>query len=881
MATKTYLLCGLVFAGKNVWELQDDGTTISYTGNSWLINDASWIPYVVKRDYDGNYYFGGDDGRVYKYSSSMVLDTTWGTGGYVTGNSSAIIYSIDLDPNGYLAVGQNANSGLYRTFLFNGSGVKQWEVNQGTNPGDGFTTANGVRFTVDGDIAQCHSRNSGESTGAILNRADGSVKQHLHTAGGDAHPSSCEYLPELKYVALAWGPVSGGGLYVAVREEDNTSVWLKTVAGLHTVQYEAVAFDSNNDLYFGTNPNGDYTIHKLDIDSAGDVLAQYDTGGSVFSLQFNDDGELVSCDTTANQDSDGDTQLVRVFNTDLVKQRGWKGDGVVTPNWAKSICTGETRVFVQPQLPDMKLYSKALVVACNNQIWHESTPGTMTQFTDADDDINTNAPFFMVEAFQKAFIANQTNLKVYDRANTKISTADAGATACVKGTILTGVTSGAQMVVDYASGVTDDAAALIYGVRTTTATFQDTETVTGDGGQSFVLDAAEVAPPHWYSWTPFGNDTTTYGSMPSRAYILCLYRGRLVLAGHNHYPHLWWMSKLDNPWMWLYDSTDPLSAVAGNNVDAGEVGDIIRAMIPNGDDFLLFGCANSFWILRGDPIEGGSIDKIDDKIGIYSPWSWCQDSQRNTYFYGTGGFWKIDNEGGGLQNLSFNKLPALVDEWSVDPSLHRITVSYDPQRHGITISKVTLATGANEGYFYSLITEGFYPENYAVNCGVFSSFYYESDDPNYKHLVLGGTDGFLRYFSDSAKDDDAGLTGDVAINSYFTLSPQKLGEGDNQEGVAHNFCFTVGGGASGGAYADSDGFTYEFHVADDAETLAENVLDGDTARESGSFTTTGRQNRIRKRVRGLWFTCKCYNNTANQSWCMNRLTFDIKPVGNK
>ncbi|KKL93954.1 hypothetical protein LCGC14_1869510, partial [marine sediment metagenome] len=63
--------------------------------------------------------------------------------------------------------------------------------------------------------------------------------------------------------------------------------------------------------------------------------------------------------------------------------------------------------------------------------------------------------------------------------------------------------------------------------------------------------------------------------------------------------------------------------------------------------------------------------------------------------------------------------------------------------------------------------------------------------------------------------------------------------------------------------------------------LAENVIDGATARETGSFTTTGRQNRVRKRVRGLWFTVKCYNSTAAETWAMNKLTFDVKQVGDK
>jgi hypothetical protein len=490
----------------------------------------------------------------------------------------------------------------------------------------------------------------------------------------------------------------------------------------------------------------------------------------------------------------------------------------------------------------------------------------------------------MVEGYQKAFIANGTTFKVLDLRNSKISTADAGVNPCTHAMILTGGSSGAQLVVDYADGVTDDAAALIYGMRTTTATFTSGETVTGTNGNgdsvSFVLDANEVANPHWYDWTPFGNDTTTYGSMPGSAYILAMYRGRLCLSGHPNYPHMWWMSKIADPWDWIYDSQDPLSAVAGNNVDAGEIGDIVRAMIPQGDDFMIFGCASSMHILRGDPIEGGSIDKLDDKVGIYSPWSWCQDGQKNTYFFGTGGLYVIDSTGQSMKNLSFGKLPNLPTDWAYEAGTHRITLSYDPHRHGVIMNKIDTTDGSNEGYFYFIPTEGFYPESYPTQDAIFASHFYESDVAATKHLVLGGTDGFLRYFLDTAKDDDTDDT-DTAINSYWVSTPIKLGEGDNQEGIAKNFTFELAGGASGGSYNDADGMSYEFHVGDDAEKLAESIKDGATARETGTFSTPGRQLRVKRRVRGLWFGVKCYNNTAAETWGLNKLTFDVKQVGDK
>jgi hypothetical protein len=229
--------------------------------------------------------------------------------------------------------------------------------------------------------------------------------------------------------------------------------------------------------------------------------------------------------------------------------------------------------------PTDKTYSKKLVAFGEDSVYYEDSSGSMTALSGAT--VVNSSPLTATEAYQKVFVANTSTLKVVDFGNTKITTADvapAGKTVPSRGDVLVGQTSAAQMIVDFVD--VTDGAANVYGYRTTTATFANTETVqVGDGStSSFVLNAAEIAPPHYYTWTPYGNDTTNYGSMPASAYISCLYRGRLVLSGNSNYPHQWYMSKIGDPWNWAYATNDPLTAVAGNNTDAGEIGDIVRAL---------------------------------------------------------------------------------------------------------------------------------------------------------------------------------------------------------------------------------------------------------------------------------------------------------------
>lgn len=600
-----------------------------------------------------------------------------------------------------------------------------------------------------------------------------------------------------------------------------------------------------------------------------------------------------------------------------------------------------------------KTYSRKLVAVGNYEVWYESTAGTMTELTDANNDIDTASPLTVAEAFQKIFVANQTNRKIIDFANAKITTADVkpdGKVTPTRGTVLTGGTSGAIMVLDYITA--SDSACTLYGCRTTVATFTSGETVTGTvtttNDVTFVLNAAEDAPPHWYDWTPYANDTTTYGSMPSSAYLVCRYRGRLVLSGHPNYPHQWYMAKVSNPFNWIYGSTDPLTAVAGNNVDAGEVGDIVRALIPYGDDFLIFGCANSIHIMDGDPAFGGSIDELSEITGIYGPWAWCKDENGNLYFWGTNGLYKMEGGRSKPVNISQGQLPKWADDWATAPATHRIVLTYDPSRNGIIISKTTLADGTNSNYWYDLKTEGFYPESYPTACGIFSSCYYDSDASGTRKLILGSYDGYLRSFYDTAKNDDSGDT-DTAISSYTTLPIIKLSETEDSEGKLTSLIFELAGGkattklthttlttahaigdtltqatsgatmivaftdstkintygysATGtfstsyqvtgsgsgtaftptvvgtGSFSDTDQVTYELHIGDDAETILENIKGLATARESGTLTGTGRQNKIRKRVRGRWLGIKLYNSTASKTWAINLISGEIKPAG--
>lgn len=531
-----------------------------------------------------------------------------------------------------------------------------------------------------------------------------------------------------------------------------------------------------------------------------------------------------------------------------------------------------------------KTYSRRLISIGNNEVWYESSLGTMTELAAANGGINTLESLSAVEAFQKLFIVNKTNLKVLDYVNTKINTADAGLNPCTKGMTLVGATSGASMIVDYADGVTDDAAANVYGYRTTVATFSSGEVVSGTNGAgnavSFTTSAVETAPPHWYNWTVFGNDTTTYGTMPTSSTIVSLYRGRIVMNDVNR-PHAWYMAKVEDPWKMLYDFTNDgnVSAVTYTNTTVGQIGDIITAIIPYKDDLLIWGCANSIWILVGDPLGSGQNARITDKTGIWGSRAWCIDNKNNLYFLGEDGIYRmpISDSYSPPENISKLKLPNIIATLDLDKNLHRVTMGFDPINYGIHICKTLLSDGTNSNYWFDLVTNGFYPESYPTSCGVFSSYYYPATDDSYKKYLVGCTDGYIREFSNTT-ENDATTSSTSAITSYAGIIG-KMADDEDHEGIMTWINAVTSGGASAGDFSDSDSVEYSLFTGDDGETVLEDIKDGATAFTTGEWDGTGKQTKNRTRMRGSWYGLKIGNDEASETWSLNNIYCNIKKAG--
>jgi hypothetical protein len=276
--------------------------------------------------------------------------------------------------------------------------------------------------------------------------------------------------------------------------------------------------------------------------------------------------------------------------------------------------------------------------------------------------------------------------------------------------------------------------------------------------------------------------------------------------------------------------------------------------------------------MRGDPAAGGSLDEVSLTTGIFGPMSHCWDDKDNLYFFGSGGIYRIPPGFGPPENLTMALLPNIITDLGVDPSTHRIVMAYDRRRVGILIAITTLTTGANTNYWFDLKTQAFFPESYPTENAVYAAVFYEAQDSDYRRLLVGSSDGYIRFFDDDAKDDDVGLT-DTAISSYVTVGPIPLAQNPDSEGKIISLTVVTATG--------TDGLTYDVHVADSAEETIDQVKAGSTPFLTDTVQVDNRVARIRIKCRGIYALIKLYNSTASETWAIEKVVAQVTEGGRR
>ncbi len=866
---------GAASGSKNLWKIDDDLTVIE---DSALVGVATDTVHCIRQDNAGAIYAtaNGTSYVVQKLTAALALDTSWATAG-TPGEidpTGTTIHAIDVTSAGKIIIGSSSDAHSYDT-----DGVVIWADKPvgGADPFFAcvFDLATDSTFFVAtispgafrfyrltraaGAIADTASLPSGgtlNATGILVDRTNFALPAHVyvHTYHGTTPKLAC-YNPDDLNAGTIWA---------------NSTNIVGNQAGNNT----SLAADSNGNLYVAGGRQNSVSVLKINPNT-GAIVDSFDTGSAANAIYIDDDDQIFVAGSRSG------SKCVWRLDTDLVEQASLATSvlDVDILAVAGSVIYGPS--VVQPK--DAK-YNKRLIAIAKSEVWQETPAGTMAVVSDSQSGgLNTINPLTAAEAFQKVFIANASVLKVTRFADTRLLISVGGGVNITisdvppHGAVISSMNRAAAMVVDYVQRATSTTVSYVYGYTTTSLKFVVNDSVAFSGRSigSVKTVAVGASAPFFHDYTVYPSVSTTpktFGSLPGKATLIALYRGRIVLSGNPAYPFQWYMSRQNNPYDYAFFAADPQAPVAGGNSDAGELGDVVTALIPYKDDYLVFGCANTIWVMRGDPAAGGSLDEVSLTTGIFGPMSHCWDDKDNLYFFGSGGIYRIPPGFGPPENLTMALLPNIITDLDVDPSTHRIVMAYDRRRVGVLIAITALATGSNVNYWFDLKTQAFFPESYPGECGIYAMAFYEAEDSDYRRLVVGGRDAYIRYFRDSAKDDDAGDSDD-AISSFATFGPIQLSQDPDSEGKIISLTVVTG--------TDTDGLTYDVHVADSAEETIDQVEAGSTPFLTGTVQVDNRIARIRIKCRGIYALVKLYNSTASQTWACEKVVAQITEGGRR
>ena len=353
------------------------------------------------------------------------------------------------------------------------------------------------------------------------------------------------------------------------------------------------------------------------------------------------------------------------------------------------------------------------------------------------------------------------------------------------------------------------------------------------------------------------------GVVPAGCRLVCLYRDRLVYAGSDLLPHVWYMSRQGAVDDWDYSQEDSAAAVFAQNSTAGQLADPITALIPHGDECLIFGSYNSLWIMRGDPGYGGTLDALSRKIGIVGPRAWCRTPDDMCVFLSADGLYVMAAGCAGFPtSLSRERLP---DELLALDSERDITsLEFDTLSRGIHIFVTRHDESEGSHWWFDWEHKAFWRVSVYSGHEPFSLHERLHWDAG-PTVILGCRDGGLRAFDRDQVVDD----GNREIDSYCLLGPFHLDRQGFTEGMISELQGTISN--------DSGPVRWSTLVGNSAE---EAYLSD--PHEEGDWSRAGLNHNARPRSRGVNGIVKVGNKPGSlRRWALERVTAVIRSAGRR
>lgn len=260
--------------------------------------------------------------------------------------------------------------------------------------------------------------------------------------------------------------------------------------------------------------------------------------------------------------------------------------------------------------------------------------------------------------------------------------------------------------------------------------------------------------------------------------LICTWRGRTVLSGILKDPTNLFMSRISDPFDWLYlvagTDFDSASPWAGSQAPQGQLGDVVTCLIPYSDDVLIIGCDHTIYMFRGDPNNGGQIDLITSSIGMAFGMPWCQDPEGTIWFFSnrTGIFTLVP----GQQPVRVSQqIESLLQP--INTGENSIRLLWDDRFQGLHVFITSLIEpGATTHYFYEKRAGAWWQDTFANhNHDPLTCCTLDGNEPDDRVPLIGCWDGYVRFVSTEADDDDGTpIESEVWIGPLLTQGMDEL-----------------------------------------------------------------------------------------------------------
>jgi hypothetical protein len=528
------------------------------------------------------------------------------------------------------------------------------------------------------------------------------------------------------------------------------------------------------------------------------------------------------------------------------------------------------------------ILTSTLVASANGDIWTEIQKGSLTRIR-SDIQLRENVRLRAAEFAGLLYIADFGSVKIGG---------DDGAIA-LDGSVYKLTSATVNALTDYPGGWADSGLDIdvnndvveIYGVTGSTADGIYRITTLADGYMAITgtgIAAATVCTfrvhraPKVYDpvkrtierWIADSDGSAQKGIVPCGCPLIARCGGRIYLGGADHNPHVWYASRSGDPKDWDFgaDPGDTGKAVSGEAAEYKVIGDPLTAIIGWGDDYVLFACEESMWIMRGDPGLGSGLLNISKQIGIINRWAWCWGPSGEMLFLSRSGLFGMAPGGSVPQKLSESIPDELIN---IDATTYSCLLSYDHERRGIWIFIVKEAAAPSSGdaeyysesWFFSMEDRSFCKDRYPYLHDPISLASFSILPAKGSQVLLGCRDGYVRTLDDDESTDDG-----AAITSRALLGPFMLGGSRDMRGILARI--------QGDLASGSGDVTYNVYTGESPQE-AYNAFLASSVSATGTLSA-GSNYAKRPAVGGV---CAYVELTSTGRWALEQMLVEVMPRG--